>query len=118
MEDNKDVRKHEHSHDHSDESCSYSEENWQYGGEMCCPYIYCCPMKPKMKPYKKECKGYRDDGVVADDENMMREPMYHGGYDHHEDYGHHYGHYHYPYYPYFYPYYQPYPYYRPRPWWY
>lgn len=100
MDPNKQPRHDKHS---EDESCSM--ESWEPQHNMCCPYMYNCPVMFEMMQCK-EVKITRDgDGI---EENEMRSPRP----GHHGHYGHHYGHnyYPYPYYPY---HHRP----RPRPWW-
>jgi len=113
MDTNKETRRDEQSEDER------SNENWQYTGNMGCPYMNACPMM-----YEMMYSGVNDTRDEDDDEDDVRSPRP-GGYYH--GYGHHY--YPYPYYPYYpsygypaygyptygYPLYG-YPYNRPRPW--
>jgi len=109
MDPNNQPRHDKHS---EDESCSI--ESWEPQKNMCCPYMYNCPVMFEMMQYS-EVKVTRDEDNI-EEEDQMRSPRpgppYHGSYGHHYgDYDHHHeDHDYYPYYPY--PYYN-----RPRPWW-
>ena len=72
MEKNKEVRR----DDHSDESCSYSDESWPYERTMCCPYMHSCPYYLQMTQYTsvKISRDGANNEENADQDDDMRNP--------------------------------------------